>query len=1288
MTPLSTFLALRRTAEHVIPGREKNKRVTARLFLLSVTFCSLSLLGSVDSAGAESPWWHLSSSSRPTYLQPGREQNETWRLTVSATAGQYSLSKSLLAIHLKVGEPPAEVQAALEAGYGAGNVQVTGGAGPENNNPFEVYEIKFVGALAYRHPNFRGVDLDLKKRPEQGLTGGRKRLELKELAKGRPAGLVVVTAVNLGDASANPETQPVTLTDKLPAGLEAVWIEGSAGETVGTRGLANPLQCSLASLSCTFLGAHEIKQVAPYEPLQMRIAVNKIEARSGAVNEASVVGGGAPAARVKQSLTVSNAPIPFGVNTYEMRPEEEGGGVDTQAGSHPFQLTTTLTLNQELTLSDVEEFEGKPIALPKDLHFKLPPGLIGNPTPFAQCGLALFLLTEGSTCPQQSVVGVARVTVDVPGSGPVVFIPEVLYNIEPAVGEPARFGFEVYGTPVLLDTAVRTGGDYGVTVDARNISQVPGFVGSEVTFWGVPGDSRHDSQRGFNCLGTETPERREQFGCHALGEANPPPLLALPTSCTGPLQTSVEGDSWAEPLHPFAPVSNTEPMPALDRCNHLPFSAEIKVTPDGQQASKPTGLTVDVHVPQEGQLNGAGDAQSNIKDITVTLPQGVTLNPSAADGLQACSEAQIGYLAGESHPPSELHFTPRLPGSVAATAAGETEPLRPGVNFCPDSAKVATVKIKTPLLPNPLEGAVYLASPQNFQVFPQENPFETHVAMYLVAEDPVSGSLVKLPGKVSLNEATGQIESTFEDNPQLAFEDAELHFFGGERAPLASPSRCGTYTTNATFTPWSGEQPIQSSSSFQVTSGPNGSPCPGASLPFAPSLASGTTNINAGSFSALTTTLSRPDGNQNIQSVTLHYPPGLSGLLSGVELCPEPQANAGTCGPSSQIGETIVSVGVGGDPFTVTGGKAYITGPYQGAPFGLSIVNPAKAGPFNLQQGRPVVVRAKIEVDPHTAALTITTDPSGPHAIPTIIEGFPLQIQHVNVLVNRPGFTFNPTNCSPTKVTGVINSAEGASSPVEVPFQVTNCQALKFAPKFSVSTSGKTSKSRGASLTAKVTEPSEPQGSQSNITKVKVELPKQLPSRLTTLQRACTSKQFELNPANCPSESKIGYATVHTPLLPVPLQGPAIFVSHGNESFPSLTMVLQGYGVTIDLVGATFISPKGITSTTFKTVPDQPFSSFELTLPEGKFSALGANKNLCALTHAVTTKKTIKVKSHGKTKKVVKKTTKQVGESLIMPTEFVGQNGATFHQNTHVSVTGCAKAKPAKKAKKKGKRKK
>jgi hypothetical protein len=648
----------------------------------------------------------------------------------------------------------------------------------------------------------------------------------------------------------------------------------------------------------------------------------------------------------------------------------------------------------------------------------------------------------------------------------------------------------------------------------------------------------------------------------------------------------------------------------------------------------------------------------------VTLPAGVTLNPAAADGLLACG---LGEIALES----------------------------PAEQTCPEASKVGTVKVKAPLLPNELEGSAYLAA-QN------ANPFGSLVALYISVYDPVSGVRVRFAGEVKPDPVTGQLVSTFKNTPQLPFEDLTLHFFGGSRAPLGTPAACGSYTTTASFAPWSGNPAANvSSPPFNITSGPGGSPC-ASPLPFSPSLQTGSLNLQAGAFTPLTTTMSREDGQQPLQGVQLHFPPGLSGLLSGVALCGEAQANEGTCGPGSLIGETTVSVGLGGNPFAVKGGRVYITGPYKGAPFGLSIVNPAKAGPFDLGEGACdcVVVRARVDVDQNTAALTITTDNTGPYRIPTILQGIPLQIKHVNVLITRPGFTINPTNCSKMAVSANLQSTEGASSSLSVPFQVTNCATLRFAPKLAVSTSSKdTFNETGASLTTKVTEPADRSsgigqlGTQANITKVKVELPKQLPSRLTTLQKACLAKVFEENPAKCPAASFIGHAVVHTQLVPVPLEGPTIFVSHGGEAFPSLIIVLQGYGVTIDLVGTTFISKKGITSTTFKTVPDTPFETFELVLPTGKFSALAAITNVCKPVKTVTVKKRVTVRRHGRNIKITKKVAEKVPAPLIIPNEFVAQNGAVLKQSTKITVTGCKATKPAKKAKKivntnaKGKRK-
>ena len=811
-----------------------------------------------------------------------------------------------------------------------------------------------------------------------------------------------------------------------------------------------------------------------------------------------------------------------------------------------------------------------------------------------------------------------------------------------------------------------------------------------MTLWGSPNSSLHNSERGYACLQGEA-------ACQTGAELPQAPFLTLPDVCSEngegvPFRGVMTANAWTEQTY----LPNVESLfgETLDGCNEIPFEPSVEVAPDVQSASSASGLKVHVRLPQSVGESANGVGEGTIRDTTVALPAGVQLNPSDADGLEACGEAQVGYL-DKTGSKGELEFTGSLP-------AGWEEGLG---GFCPKAAKIGTVSITTPLLAKPVSGAVYLATPApNGEA--GENPFNKLLALYIVAENKEAGVAVKLPGEVTLCKdagetvdgmtcgAEGQLITTVDDTPQLPFEELELHFFGGERSPLSTPARCGAYTTQASFESWSGRV-APAGSTFDITSGPHGSACPGV-LPFEPALTAEDVNVQAGAFSPLSVTLSREDGNQNLQAISLKTPPGLSGILAGVELCGNEQANTGTCAPNSQIGETTVSVGLGNEPYTVTGGKVYLTGPYNGsgscipgtpgcAPFGLSIVNPANAGPFHLGN---VIVRAKIEVNPTTAALTVTSNNSGPYKIPQFIDGIPLQIKHVNVTVGANNhFTFNPTSCEHMAIEGSLSSTEGVSKALSVPFQATNCASLKFTPKFSVSTSGKTSKADGASLTAKLSEPSEPQGSQADIAKVKVELPKQLPSRLTTLQKACTSAQFEANPAGCPSASIIGHAVVHTPLLPVPLEGPVIFVSHGGEAFPSLTMVLQGYGVTVELVGTTFISKAGVTSSTFKTVPDVPFNTFELTLPEGKYSALTANGNLCALTKTVTVKEKVTVRSKGHKKTVTRSVKETKPATLSMPTEFVAQNGAALHQTTAVGVTGCPKAGPVKKTKKKVKAK-
>jgi hypothetical protein len=793
----------------------------------------------------------------------------------------------------------------------------------------------------------------------------------------------------------------------------------------------------------------------------------------------------------------------------------------------------------------------------------------------------------------------------------------------PPASAPARFGFNVVGQVIYLDGDVRSGSDFGITIGSYNIPIALPLVGVKVTFWGVPSDSGHDFQRCKRELSVGVEGYAPVPACaNEAGESDPhadpespKAFLTLPVSCAAPgegLKTNLAVDSWREPgvwferdlfnhLPPGYPLDLGEwgERQGITGCDVVPFHPSISVQPTNSQADTPTGLNIDIALPQEGLLSAEGIATADVRDAVLTLPAGESVSPSAADGLGGCSLAQIGL--NTANPAN-----------------------------CPDSSKLGTVEIETPLLDDPLKGAIFLGQPECGPCTVPDDLAGRMVKLYIVVEG--HGVVLKLAGRVELDPQTGRITTTFDNNPQLPFDHLKLNFKAGPRSPLVNPPTCGRFSTSARFTPWSGNPPVGASASFQITSGPEGKPCPGVPQAFAPTFAAGTTNNQAGAFSPFSLSFGRSDGEQQLGGITLKLPPGLLGRLSAVSLCPEPQASHGTCPATSEIGALIVGAGAGANPFYVSGGRVFLTGPYEGGPFGLSVVVPAVAGPFNLGT---VVVRGSIKLDPVTTALTITTDP-----LPTILDGIPLDLRVVNVNVANPGFIFNPTNCNPLSLTGTLTGGAGGSESVSNGFQVTNCGRLGFAPRFTVSTPGKTSRAKGAGLAAKIVYPN---GAQANIAKVKVNLPKQLPSRLTTLQKACADSVFNQNPANCPAGSKIGFAKAITPVLPEALTGPAYFVSHGGEAFPDLVVALKGYGVSFDLIGTTFISKAGITSTSFKQVPDVPIGSFELTLPQGPNSALAANGNLCT-------------------------------SKLTMPTEFTAQNGVVLNQNTHIEVEGCSSA--------------
>ncbi len=1100
-------------------------------------------------------------------------------------------------------------------------------------------------------------------------------------------GRIIAIVSNLGHDAVNAAGEPVTITDRLPGelkvpanalqrpsgGLEGVlWAYGAGGARADLH--CEVLVAARKEVTCSTTS--QTVPVAPYHRLQVEIPVEVgSAATSGEVNTVGVTGGeaigeagqpqpeGPQPSTITRPITVSDEPTPFGIEGaagYQLTPENEDGTLASQAGSHPFQLTTTLDLNQ--TLETPDDMPGAP-ALTRKLQFELPPGMLGDPQAVAECSdldFSTITSSDANACPPETVIGVANVTLNLPLDGGRTVETVPVFNLVPARGEPARFGLEAAKVQVTLDTAVRTGGDYGVNVTVDNTTELGQLLGSQVTLWGEPYAHSHDNSRGWSCLrgdeeNEETCQESNEFARAAGGAA----FLTLPTSCTGPARTRLAGEAWPAQAGGSVlegPFTEAELAPeGFQECHEVPFEPSLSIYPVDQHehpqssqeateereghapssaltaASTPTGLNVAIELPAEAHAledPAMMLGESAVKETTVVLPEGVQLNPSAANGLQACTETQVGFQ-GEGSPEDPL-------------SPGAREPLRfsPTEAHCPQASKVGTVRIKSPDLHSELEGGVYIAEPApNGEA--DKNPFGSLLAIYIIAEDPTAGLIVKLAGKVSLNEQTGQITTTFTNTPQVPFEELRLHFFEGPHASLSTPPRCGSYATSTSLTAWSGAvREPQAEPPFQITAGPGASPCPPSPLAFTPDFQAGSLDSQAGAFTPFTLTIGVPDGQQALTGLTIRLPAGIAALLSKVTPCPEPPAGQEwACGPESLIGQSTASSGLGSEPYELPG-QVYLTSGYDGAPFGLLVQTRAKAGPFELGM---VNVRSKINVDPATAAVTITTDP-GPRreTLPTRLKGIPAQLKQINVTIDRPEFEFNPTNCDPMSITGTLTGSEGASEPVQSPFQVGGCQGLPFAPKLTAFAGGHGSKADGTSLDVKI----ESSGiGQANVAKVDLQLPVALSSRLPTLQKACLEAVFDTNPASCDEDSVIGNATVHTPVLSSPLSGPAYLVSHGAAEFPDVEFVLQGEGITLILDGKTDIK-HGITYSKFESAPDAPFTRFETELPAGPHGILTPNVpetedfSLCKA-------------------------------SLQMPTTIVAQDGAVIEQTTNIAVTGC-----------------
>jgi hypothetical protein len=1033
---------------------------------------------------------------------------------------------------------------------------------------------------------------------------------------------------------------PIDLTVTLPDGMSAVGADttpftenGQEFECPGAAG-AHVVKCSGTPFFSVF-NKNTLTVTAQVDP----------SIPSGTVLTAAFVlgGGGAPdVARTVDPVTVSAAAPAFGVDAFDAS-AMRGGVPLTQAGGHPDELTTSIDFNTFTSPSGVVG-DVRPVQDTRDVRVELPPGLVGDPTGVGRCTQGELANGDAAPvplCPPTSQIGVVLVRDSLGTIGPLP-----VFNMVPPAGVPARFAFNVVGAIVVLDAHVRTGGDYGLGVTASNTPQGLSIVGSTVTLWGVPSDPSHDTERA--CSGQMFPAGG---GPSCSSGAPREAFFRLPTSCSAPgvgVTTTASIDSWQNPGHfaPMASVTSHElpgyPFASRDwgrvigvtGCESVPFTPSLDAGPlAGSRANAPSGFAFDIAVPQDESPDTPA-SQSDVRRVSIVLPQGVRVSPSSAEGLGACSSDQLA-----------LH-SDALPS-------------------CPDSSKLGTVTIHSPLLDVPVEGSLFLATPY-------DNPFDSLVAVYLVAS--ARGVVIKLPGRVSLDPVTGQITTVFDDMPQLPFEDARVELDGGPGAPLVMPDRCGTFTTHAQLTGWSGKTVTQDSS-FTLTEDAQGQPCPSV---FGPVLNAGTTSPVAGAFSPFTLQLTRTDEDGQFNQLTqLNLPPGLLADAASVPVrCTDAQAAAATCPAASHIGTLTVGAGAGSNPF-YENGDVYLmgeqtSGPFKGDPFGLTVIDHAVAGPFDLGY---VVVKAGIQIH-DDGSVTTRSEP-----FPSILQGIPLQIRDVRVNLDRPGFMINPTSCAAKTISGSVSSLQGQSAALQSRFQVGDCSALAFKPDFKASTTGKTSKANGASFHVHLASNEGPHSTsgtgESNIAKVDVQLPVSLPARLTTLQKACTAAQFASNPAGCPAASFVGTAIAHTPILASPLSGPAILVSHGGQAFPDLVLVLQGEGVRLNLTGHTQIK-KGITFSHFETVPDAPVASFDLTLPQGPHSALTTDvpgRNLCATTRTVTVTKRVTRTIHGHNRKVTVKAKKAVAAPLLMPTTITAQNGAVIHQNTEIAVTGCAKGK-------------
>jgi hypothetical protein len=796
-----------------------------------------------------------------------------------------------------------------------------------------------------------------------------------------------------------------------------------------------------------------------------------------------------------------------------------------QAGAHP-EFATSFEMKTDSV--------GFPFAQTRDIHVDLPPGLLANLGSFPQCNVIDFQIGD---CPIDSQLGI----VEISAYGLGTFI-EPLYYLTRGANTVARFGFFADLYPNVINVRIRSQSDYGATASVEGALSPFPPVAATTTVWAVPADPSHDSQR---ITPQEAIEGKKPPGGGRSSSLPPAPLMVNPTRCGLPLAVDFTAVSYQLPDQP---VSMSAPLGAISGCGKLGFAPSFSAIPTTDEAAAPSGLDATVTLPQNEAVEGL--ATSHIRDVKVTFPTGMTIAPGAADGQRACSDAQAGY-----------------------------ESLQPA--HCPDASKLGVAEIDVPALERPLQGALYLRTPEPGDLF----------RVWLIADD--LGLHLALPGELEVDKVTGQISSAFLEMPQAPLREAKIHVFGGPRGPLATPGSCGSYGTHYEFTPWSGTPAVGGTAPMTIDQG-----CGAGG--FSPKLSAGSANPLAGAFSDFVTTVTRESNEANASSLELTLPPGVSARIAGIPLCEGAAAASGNCPAASRVGSATVATGPGPAPLWLPQPgrdpiEVYLAGPYKGAPYSLVVKAPAQAGPFDLGT---VVSRAAIEIDPETAQASIVSDP-----LPQILEGVPITYRTIHVDVDRSHFALNPTSCEEMAITSKITSDTGQVAGPSSRFQVGGCRELPFGPRLSLRLHGKTNRGAHPSLRAVL----KARAGDANIARAQVALPRSEFIDQGHFRTICTRVQFAAD--ECPAGAIYGHAEAFTPLLDQPLAGP-VYLRSSSHKLPDLVIALKGQ-VEVDLVGRVD-SARGGLRTTFESAPDTPVTKFVVTMQGGKKGLFVNSRNLCA----------------------------------------------------------------------------